>query len=190
MNETTRRSLGATAGAIAFSVNGVAHSVTAHPATRLSDVLREELGLTGTKVGCNAGDCGACTVLVDGKQVCACLTAVAQVEGRSVVTVEGLASHDTFARLQRSFHAHGAAQCGICSPGMLLAAADLLARKAKPTEADVCDALGGVLCRCTGYVKILDAIDALAQEETTDVELPRGIGTRGIGTGGCRVTMC
>lgn len=180
MNETTRRSLGATAGAIAFSVNGVAHSVTAHPATRLSDVLREELGLTGTKVGCNAGDCGACTVLVDGRQVCACLTAVAQVEGRSVVTVEGLASHDTFARLQRSFHTHGAAQCGICSPGMLLAAADLLARNAKPTEADVCDALGGVLCRCTGYRKIVEAVLAAAGSglEIEPVPTGRAVGRR------------
>jgi aerobic-type carbon monoxide dehydrogenase small subunit (CoxS/CutS family) len=121
-------------------------------------VLRDELGLTGTKVGCSAGDCGACTVLLDGRQVCSCLTAVGQVRGRDVVTVEGLADDGKLSDLQIAFQKHGAAQCGICTPGMLMAAADLLERNAKPGEAEVKDALGGVLCRCTGYQKIIEAV--------------------------------
>ncbi len=180
MNEAMRRPRGAAVDAITFTVNNVVHSVTAHRASRLSDVLREHLGLTGTKVGCNAGDCGACTVLVDGKQVCACLTAVAQVAGRSVVTVEGLARDGRFARLKQAFHAHGAAQCGICSPGMLLAAADLLERSGKPTEAEVKDALGGVLCRCTGYRKIVEAVLAATNDarEIDAVPTGRAVGHR------------
>ncbi|HET9042068.1 MAG TPA: (2Fe-2S)-binding protein, partial [Burkholderiales bacterium] len=150
---------------VAFTLNGAPQRVAARPAERLSDVLRETLGLTGTKVGCNAGDCGACTVLVDGRQVCACLTAVAQVEGRTVQTVEGLAPDARLDRLQQSFLAHGAAQCGICTPGMLMAAGDLLARNASPSENEVCDALGGVLCRCTGYRKIVEAVLAAARGE-------------------------
>jgi len=155
-------------------VNGIARGVTLHPATRLSDVLRDHLGLTGTKVGCNAGDCGACTVLLDGKQVCACLTAVAQAQGRSIVTVEGLANDGKLARLQRAFESHGAAQCGICSPGMLIAAADLLGQNAAPTEAEVCDALAGVLCRCTGYRKIVEAVLAAAGGDLPIEAAPAG----------------
>lgn len=180
MNEPVTPKLRTGSDAIALTVNGVTHRVTAHPASRLSDVLRESLGLTGTKVGCNAGDCGACTVLLDGKQVCACLTAVGQVQGRSVVTVEGLSGNGRFKRLQKSFHAHGAAQCGICSPGMLMAAADLLARNGQPTEADVCDALGGVLCRCTGYRKIVEAVldAALADVAVESTPTGRAVGRR------------
>jgi len=143
---------------IDFTLNGRAVRARSAPVTRLADVLRDELGLTGTKIGCNAGDCGACTVLVDGRQVCACLTPLAQVEGCNVTTVEGLARGKTLSRLQRAFHRHGAAQCGICTPGMLMAASDLLARNKAPTEAEVRDALGGVLCRCTGYQKIIEAV--------------------------------
>ncbi|MBL8835296.1 MAG: molybdopterin-dependent oxidoreductase [Alphaproteobacteria bacterium] len=143
---------------IAFTVNGTAHRVTADPIRRLADVLREDLGLIGTKVGCNAGDCGACTVLLDGRQVCACLVPVGQAEGRAITTVEGLAASGTINALQQAFHAHGAAQCGICTPGMLMAASDLLARKPHPSEDEALDALGGVLCRCTGYRKIVDAV--------------------------------
>ena len=131
---------------------------TALPDARLADVLRDGLGLTGTKIGCNAGDCGACTVLLDGRQVCSCLTAAAQAEGRKVVTVEGLASRGKVSALQAAFQRHGAAQCGACTPGMLMAAADLLGRKRAPSEAEVKDALGGVLCRCTGYQKIIEAV--------------------------------
>src|SRR5262249_4364859 len=134
--------------------NGRRVEIYVDPVRRLADLLREDLGLTGTKVGCNAGDCGACTVQLDGRQVCACMVAAAQVQGRAVVTVEGLAN----GALQRAFLAHGAAQCGICTPGMLMAADDLLARNPAPTEAQVMDALGGVLCRCTGYRKIVEAV--------------------------------
>ncbi len=147
---------------LSLTVNGVEHHVGAPPAMRLSELLREGLGLTGTKVGCDAGDCGACTVSLDGRQVCACLVPAAQADGAAVATVEGLAKTEIGRRLQASFHAHGAAQCGICTPGMLMAAADLLARTSSPTRAEAMDALGGVLCRCTGYEKIVDAIVALA----------------------------
>src|SRR5437764_15378841 len=116
---------------IHFRVNGTRVTVEAAPIRRLSDALREDLGLTGTKIGCNAGDCGACTVLLDGEQVCACLVPAAQIVGRSVTTVEGLAERGELAALQRAFHRHGAAQCGICTPGMLMAASDLLAREAR-----------------------------------------------------------
>ena len=150
---------------IRFLVNGEARLYSGNPAKRLADVLRDDFGLTGTKIGCNAGDCGACTVLIDGKQMCSCLTAVAQVGGRAVTTVEGLAGSDTLAQLQRAFHKHGAAQCGICTPGMLMAAADLLSRNPRPDTDQVKDALGGVLCRCTGYQKIIEAVLDAAHAE-------------------------
>ena len=144
--------------AVGFRVNGRKVRAASRRDSRLADVLRDELGLTGTKIGCNAGDCGACTVLLDGRQVCACLTALGQVEDRSVLTVEGLAQEGRLADLQAAFQNRGAAQCGICTPGMLMAAADLLARNPDPDEAEVEDALGGVLCRCTGYQKIVQAV--------------------------------
>ena len=144
--------------ALELNVNGKTLQVNSPAVTRLADVLRDELGLTGTKIGCNAGDCGACTVLIDGRQVCSCLTAVGQAAGRQVTTVEGLADEGRLTGLQVAFQKHGAAQCGICTPGMLMAAADLLARNDAPDEAAVKDALGGVLCRCTGYQKIIEAV--------------------------------
>ncbi|MFZ0796678.1 MAG: molybdopterin cofactor-binding domain-containing protein [Terriglobales bacterium] len=148
---------------IAFRVNGRRVTVSSSPLQRLSRVLREQLGLTGTKVGCDAGDCGACTVLLDGDPVCACLVALGQVEGCEVTTVEGLALRTSLgksvgAKLQQSFLAHGAAQCGACTPGMLVAATALLERNYTPDETEVMDAIGGVLCRCTGYRKIIAAI--------------------------------
>jgi len=139
-------------------VNGKQHVYQGSPLKRLSDVLRDDLGLTGTKVGCNAGDCGACTVMLAGKQVCSCLTPVGQAVGQPVVTVEGLQAHGSLSRLQRAFLKHGAAQCGICTPGMLMAATDLLAETARPSENQVMDAIGGVLCRCTGYASIVRAV--------------------------------
>ncbi|MBI5113104.1 MAG: molybdopterin-dependent oxidoreductase [Rhodovulum sp.] len=143
---------------IAIEVNGTRHEVDVARETRLTAVLRDGLGLTGTKVGCDAGDCGACTVLLDGAQVCACLVPAGQADGRAVTTVEGLGREPGFAALQRAFVAHGAAQCGICTPGMLMAAADLIARDPQPDADRVKDALGGVLCRCTGYLKIVEAV--------------------------------
>jgi CO/xanthine dehydrogenase Mo-binding subunit/aerobic-type carbon monoxide dehydrogenase small subunit (CoxS/CutS family) len=143
---------------VAFTVNGRAAQVEADPMARLSDVLRLQLGLTGVKVGCEAGDCGACTILMDGAQICACMIPVAQAESRRIETVEGLAGDPVMAALQSSFHHHGAAQCGICTPGMLMAAAELLRREPQPGEQAVKDALSGVLCRCTGYRQIIDAV--------------------------------
>jgi len=147
------------AQSLAFSVNGQTVSIPlVRAAQRLTDLLRDDCGLTGTKVGCSAGDCGACTVLLDGEQVCACLVAGAQCAGRQVETVESLApAGGPLSALQQAFVDHGAAQCGICTPGMLMAAADTLRRHPQPTEQQVLDGLGGVLCRCTGYRKIVEA---------------------------------
>ncbi len=143
---------------LAFHVNGRPVSVHSSPLERLSRVLRDELGMTGTKVGCDAGDCGACTVLLDGSPVCACLVAAGQAEGCNITTIEGLASDPIGSRLQESFLAAGAAQCGACTPGMLIAATALVKDNPSPNEAEVMDAIGGVLCRCTGYRKIISAI--------------------------------
>jgi aldehyde oxidoreductase len=156
---------------LSFTVNGASVAIGVNPVRRLADVLREDLGLTGTKIGCNAGDCGACTVLLDGKQVCACLVPVGQVAGRKVETVEGLAQDGALNTLQQAFLRHGAAQCGICTPGMLMAATDLLGRNATPSETQVLDALGGVLCRCTGYRKIVEAVLDVAARAKSNTSL-------------------
>jgi CO/xanthine dehydrogenase Mo-binding subunit/aerobic-type carbon monoxide dehydrogenase small subunit (CoxS/CutS family) len=139
-------------------VNGRDVAVSGDPMRRLSEVLRDDLGLTGTKVGCDAGDCGACTVRLDGDPVCACLVPVGQLEGRQVATVEGLAVDDALAPVQTAFTRHGGAQCGICTPGMLMAADALLDVDPHPAEGAVMDAMSGVLCRCTGYRKIVEAV--------------------------------
>jgi len=158
---------------IAFSVNGRHVEVGVSGARRLSRVLRDDLGLTGTKVGCDAGDCGACTVLLNGDPVCACLVAAGQAAGCEITTVEGLAERSPLlGRLQQSFLTHGAAQCGACTPGMLVAATALLERNSSPCETEVMDAIGGVLCRCTGYRKIIRAIveaGAVAELEVSPV---------------------
>lgn len=144
---------------LTFSVNGRRVMVQVSPVERLSRVLRDHLRLTGTKVGCDAGDCGACTVLIDGEAACACLVAAGQVEGCEITTVEGLSDRPPlFNRLQKAFLCHGAAQCGICTPGMLVAATALLEHNQAPSEGEVMDAIGGVLCRCTGYRKIVAAV--------------------------------
>src|SRR6202166_2991773 len=156
---TSEQLMAAGTASISFSVNGRGVEVVVSGTQRLSRVLREELGLTGTKVGCDAGDCGACTVLLNGDPVCACLVAAGQVEGCEVTTVEGLAQRaPLYGRLQQSFLSHGAAQCGACTPGMLVAATALLEKNPFPCEGEVMDAIGGVLCRCTGYRKIISAI--------------------------------
>jgi aldehyde oxidoreductase len=144
--------------AISLTVNGVHRALNAPPFASLAESLRDRLGLTGTKIGCEAGDCGACTVLLEGRQVCACLVATAQADGGDVITIEYGEPDSIIGRLQSAFLAHGAAQCGICTPGMIMAAASLLLRDRAPGRQAVCDAIGGVLCRCTGYQKIVEAV--------------------------------
>ena len=148
---------------VTLIVNGEPRTVEAPPFATLADTLREGLHLTGTKVGCEAGDCGACTVLLDGEQVCACLVPTAQADGRAVTTIEGSDPAGLIDRLREAFLARGAAQCGICTPAMILAAADGLRRDPRPDRASVEDAIGGVLCRCTGYVAIVDAVMDVAR---------------------------
>ncbi|HSL22893.1 MAG TPA: (2Fe-2S)-binding protein [Vicinamibacterales bacterium] len=144
--------------AISFRLNGEDVAVRAHPMARLLDVLRETLHLTGTKEGCGEGECGACAVLVDGALVNSCLVPAIQAAGRDVVTIEGLAGGDALHAIQSAFTAAGGAQCGICTPGMIVAAAALLRRVPEPTDDQIREALAGNLCRCTGYVRILDSV--------------------------------
>ena len=164
---------------VTFSLNGQQVEVRAAPTSRLSEVLRAELFAKGTKVGCNAGDCGACTVLLDEAAVCACLVPLGRMAGRSVRTVEGLARGEALCPVQASFHRHGAAQCGICTPGMLLAAQALLSRTPRPTRAQAVQAIGGVLCRCTGYTKIVEAIVAVGRPVCEpDTQTGQAVGAR------------
>jgi aerobic-type carbon monoxide dehydrogenase small subunit (CoxS/CutS family) len=142
-------------------VNGQQRLASLVPGQRLSEFLREGLGQRDVKIGCDAGDCGACTVLVDGAPVCACLTPAHQAFGRTVETVQGLCAHDPVAaKLSQSFLDHGASQCGICTPGMMVSAVALLRDVPAPSEGQVMDALSGILCRCTGYRKIVEAVMA------------------------------
>ena len=141
-----------------FSLNGEVRNYKGDPFKRLANALRDDFALTGTKVGCDAGDCGACTVLIDGRQTCACMVPMAQIESCEITTIEGLGSAGEQNPLQRAFLHHGAAQCGICTPGMLMAATELLNRNPEPDRTTVEDALGGVLCRCTGYKTIIEAV--------------------------------
>ena len=146
-----------------FTVNGDAVEVEATGMRRLLDVLREDLALTGTKEGCGEGECGACSILIDGAVVDACLVPVSQAQGASVQTVEGLATNGSLHVLQQAFLETGGAQCGICTPGMLMAGLAFLESNATSSEANIREAIAGNLCRCTGYTKIIEAI-ALAAE--------------------------
>jgi carbon-monoxide dehydrogenase small subunit len=144
---------------VRVTVNGHEQVVTVHPMARLLDVLRVDLHLTGTKEGCGEGECGACSVLVNGELVNSCLTPVLQVDGASVTTIEGLApGDDRLHRVQQAFVEHGGAQCGICTPGMILAAVTLLERHPHPTDEQIRTGLSGNLCRCTGYTRIFEAV--------------------------------
>lgn len=143
---------------ITLNVNGETHRLEVPVHRTLVDVLRDDLALTGTKKGCDMGECGACTVLLDGKAVNSCLVLAVQADGRQVTTIEGLAVNGKLDRLQETFIEHGAIQCGFCTPGMILSAKALLAENAKPTETEVREGLAGNLCRCTGYVKIVEAV--------------------------------
>jgi aerobic carbon-monoxide dehydrogenase small subunit len=148
---------------VRFDLNGRQVDLEVRPDRRVLDLLREDLGVTGTKEGCGAGECGACTVLIDGEARLSCLMLAAQLDGRTVITVEGLARNDDLHPVQEAFAEHGAVQCGFCSPGMVLAAVDLLKRHPAPNRQQIRQGLSGNLCRCTGYVKIVDAVEAAAR---------------------------
>lgn len=148
---------------VQFSVNGKPQRVTTDSRRTLLDVLREDIGLTGTKYGCGEGQCRACTVLLDGKAVQSCQTSMDEVEGRKIETIEGLANGDKLHPVQEAFVKEGAMQCGYCVPGMIMATVGLLRRNAKPTKAEIIMGLNGNLCRCCGYVNIVQAVERAAQ---------------------------
>lgn len=150
---------------LSLQVNGEKREVDVGPGESLLYVLRERLGLPGSKNACEQGECGSCSIYMDGILVCACLVLAGQAEGREVVTVEGIAREDELHPVQKAFVEAGAVQCGFCTPGFIVATHDLLRRNAEPTDAEIREALAGNLCRCTGYEKILDAV-RLAAEET------------------------
>ena len=149
---------------ISFNLNGEDIQVLAEPNRTLLDLLRDDLGLTGTKKGCEAGECGACTVMLDGRPVNSCITLTAEVEGCCVITVEGVAQDGQLSPLQRQFIDKWAFQCGYCTAGMIMSAKALLERNSHPTELEIREAIEGNLCRCTGYVKIIEAIQAVVAE--------------------------
>lgn len=149
---------------ITLTVNGEQHEVAIEPRQSLLQVLREELHLTGTKEGCSEGECGACTVVLDGQTVDSCLIFGLEAHGRTVVTIEGLAQADQLHPVQKAFAEYGAVQCGFCTPGMILSAKALLEKNPHPTEAEIRHSISGNLCRCTGYVKIVEAIQAAARQ--------------------------
>jgi len=147
---------------VTLTVNGETRSASVAPETTLLRLLRENFNLTGAKLGCDVGDCGACTVIVDGKPVNACLMLAAQAEGRDVLTIEGLAARDRLHPIQKAFEDHASLQCGFCGPGVILSAKALLAENPAPTLQEIRDALAGNLCRCTGYTKMIEAIQDAA----------------------------
>ena len=148
---------------ISFRLNGKETTFDVPSDRRVIDFLREDLGLTGTKEGCGSGECGACTILVDGESRLSCLMSAAQLEGRSVTTIEGLALQGKLHPLQEAFIKRGAVQCGFCTPGMILSAADLLRRNRKPSRQEIREGISGNLCRCTGYQKIVDAVEEASE---------------------------
>jgi len=148
-------------------VNGRSRTLDAPPLARLLDILRGPLGLTGTKEGCGEGECGSCTVLLDGVPVNACLVVAGQCDGRTILTVEGLASRDALSDLQEAFVKEGGAQCGICTPGILMAAHALLAANPQPGEGEIRESIAGNICRCTGYQRIVESIRQAAKEQAS-----------------------
>jgi carbon-monoxide dehydrogenase small subunit len=150
---------------VTFVLNGKTITMKTLPDRRVIDLIREDLGLTGTKEGCGTGECGACTLLVDGESRLSCLMLAAQLEGRSITTVEGLDEKENeTGRIQAAFIRHGAVQCGFCTPGMVMAVSDLLKRESEPDRARIREGISGNLCRCTGYQKIVDAVEAVVAE--------------------------
>ena len=148
---------------IELRVNGQSHQVVVKPQDLLVDVLREQIGLTGTKKGCGTGECGACTVLIDGRPVNSCLVIAVRAQGKKILTIEGLGTPEQLHPLQQAFIENAAVQCGFCAPGMLLAAKALLDQNQFPTEREIRQAISGNLCRCTGYAKIVKAVQSAAQ---------------------------
>ena len=148
---------------LTMTLNGESVTVEVEPFDLLVDVLRDKLGLTGTKIGCNEGECGACTVIVDGRAVLSCLLPAMKAHGREVVTVEGLSHDDELHPLQQAFIEKGAVQCGYCTPGLLMSAKALLDEKPKPSVEEIEEAIAGNLCRCTGYFQVVEAIEAAIQ---------------------------
>jgi len=148
--------------AVSTTINGDTIEYLCQPDETLLDVLRDRLGMTGAKEGCGTGDCGACSIILDSRLVCSCLVLGAEAEGRRIETIEGMAQGDTLHPLQQKFIEHAALQCGICTPGFLIAAKDLLARNPDPTEEEIRFGLAGNLCRCTGYDKIVRAVQDAA----------------------------
>jgi carbon-monoxide dehydrogenase small subunit len=154
---------------ITIQINAGRHVIDAPPMKRLLDVLREDLNLTGTKEGCGEGECGACSIIIDGEVVNSCLIPACQADGTQITTVEGLASEGKLSSLQKAFLECGAAQCGICTPGMLISSCALLQHKSQPTRDEIKEAIAGNLCRCTGYVKIIDAIEIAAGKSSESI---------------------
>jgi len=148
---------------LTLTVNGAARTAEVGPTTTLVELLRRPLGLTGTKVGCGRGECGACTALLDGRPVNSCIVFAAQCEGRNVLTIEGLSEAGELHRIQRAFVETGAVQCGFCTPGMIMSAYALLRDKARPSREEIIEAIAGNLCRCTGYAKIVEAVERASE---------------------------
>jgi carbon-monoxide dehydrogenase small subunit len=155
---------------IRFTLNGSETNIDVDPDRRVVDLLREDLGLTGTKEGCGTGECGACTILIDGENRLSCLMLVPQLQGRDVVTIEALAQAKNMHPLQESFVKKGAVQCGFCSPGMIMSAAALLKRNPYPSRKEIREGLSGNLCRCTGYQKIVDAVEDASRTMSQEKE--------------------